>query len=54
MDFLLGHTYEILDLQLNRVSRLLVSGIFRIDTGSPAYWHANLEDLERTFYITSG
>ncbi len=53
MNFLLGNTYEILDLQLNEVCRVLVRGVFRLDTSSRAFWNNNQGNLDNTFFIRS-
>jgi putative ABC transport system permease protein len=52
MDFLLGKTYEILDMQFEPVFSVRVSGVFRINPASQAFWHSNLQNLDNAFFIS--
>ncbi|MAG13140.1 MAG: hypothetical protein CMN78_00940 [Spirochaetales bacterium] len=51
MDFLVGHTYHLVDIQLNVVGSVRISGAFRIDEQSREFWHSNREDFDSTFFI---
>ena len=50
-DYLLGKTYEIFDVRLNRVCSVLIAGVFQVDPSSKGYWYANLADLDNAVFM---
>ena len=51
MDFLVGQTYHLVDIQLNFVCSVRISGAFRVDDQSRGFWHINTGEFDSSFFI---